>query len=55
MMQSGGLKNLKSGVLREISPLSEFDFMHVINRHKNEFSYPLQDHDVFELKSSVYY
>lgn len=49
MMQSGGLKNLKSGVLHEISPLSEFDFMHVIDRHKKEFTYPLHDHDVFEL------
>ena len=36
-------------VLREITPLSENDFMYVADRHKKEFDYPIHVHDVLEL------
>ena len=36
-------------VLREITPLSEHDFMYVADRHKKEFDYPIHIHDVLEL------
>ena len=40
---------METRVLREISPLSENDFMYVADRHKKEFDYPIHVHDVLEL------
>ena len=37
------------GVLHEITPLGEHDFMYVADRHKREFTYPIHCHDIFEL------
>ena len=39
----------KVGMLREITPLGENDFMYVADRHKKEFDYPIHIHDVLEL------
>ena len=36
-------------VLREIAPLGDNDFMYVADRHKNEFDYPIHQHEIFEL------
>ena len=36
-------------VLHEITPLSENDFMYVADRHKKEFTYPIHNHEIFEL------
>ncbi len=38
-----------SDVLEEITPLSEKDCFHVVDRHKSEFTYPLHQHREFEL------
>ena len=38
-----------SKVLHEITPLGEHDFMYVADRHKKEFTYPLHQHELFEL------
>lgn len=40
---------MESRILREITPLSEDDFMYVADRHKKEFTYPIHRHDIFEL------
>jgi AraC-like DNA-binding protein len=40
---------MESRVLREITPLDEHDFMYVADRHKKEFTYPIHQHDMFEL------
>ena len=40
---------METKVLREITPLSENDFMYVADRHKKEFDYPIHVHDVLEL------
>ena len=40
---------METRVLREITPLSEHDFMYVADRHKKEFDYPIHIHDVLEL------
>ena len=40
---------MEATVLREITPLSENDFMYVADRHKKEFDYPIHVHDVLEL------
>ena len=40
---------METRVLREITPLSENDFMYVADRHKKEFDYPIHIHDVLEL------
>lgn len=42
-------KIMDTRVLREITPLSEHDFMYVADRHKKEFDYPIHIHDVLEL------
>lgn len=38
-----------SGVLTEITPLSEKDCFHIVERHKSQFTYPLHQHKEFEL------
>ena len=40
---------MEIGVLREIAPLGEHDFMYVADRHKKEFDYPIHCHDIMEL------
>ena len=40
---------METGVLREITPLGEHDFMYVADRHKKEFDYPIHCHEVMEL------
>ena len=37
------------GVLHEITPLSEHDFMYVADRRKQEFDYPIHCHEAMEL------
>lgn len=36
-------------ILHEIAPLAEHDFMYIADRHKKEFTYPLHNHEIFEL------
>ena len=38
-----------SKVITEITPLSEKDCFHIVERHKTEFTYPLHQHKEFEL------
>lgn len=38
-----------SDVLAEITPLSERDCFHIVERHKTEFTYPLHQHKEYEL------
>lgn len=38
-----------SSVINEITPLSEKDCLHIVERHKKEFSYPLHRHKEYEL------
>ena len=40
---------METRVLREITPLSEHDFMYVADRHKKDFDYPIHIHDVLVL------
>ncbi|MBO7499306.1 MAG: helix-turn-helix domain-containing protein [Bacteroidaceae bacterium] len=40
---------MESKVLHEITPLGEHDFMYVADRHKKEFTYPIHQHNLFEL------
>jgi len=40
---------MESRVLHEITPLGENDFMYVADRHKKEFTYPIHQHEIFEL------
>jgi len=40
---------METGVLREITPLGDQDFMYVADRHKKEFDYPIHCHDIMEL------
>ena len=40
---------MESYVLHEITPLGEDDFMYVADRHKKEFTYPIHQHETFEL------
>lgn len=37
------------GVLHEITPLMGKDFLYIADRHKKEFTYPIHNHEVFEL------
>ena len=37
------------GILHEITPLNEHDFMYVADRHKEEFTYPIHCHEIMEL------
>jgi len=43
------LSDKKRTVVREIAPLGGRDFLYVADRHKALFSYPLHNHDIFEL------
>lgn len=36
-------------ILHEISPLMDKDALYIADRHKKEFTYPIHNHDVFEL------
>ncbi|MDY3848896.1 MAG: AraC family transcriptional regulator [Prevotella sp.] len=36
-------------VLHEITPLMDKDVMYIADRHKKEFTYPIHNHEVFEL------
>ena len=38
-----------SDVLSEITPLSEKDCFHIVDRHKAKFTYPLHQHKEYEL------
>ncbi len=40
---------MNSNVLNEITPLSEKDCFHVVDRHKEAFTYPLHNHREYEL------
>ena len=40
---------METKVLHEITPLGEHDFMYVADPHKQEFTYPIHCHDIFEL------
>lgn len=40
---------MEKGVLHEITPLGENDFMYVADRHKKEFDYPIHCHEIMEL------
>jgi len=40
---------METKVLHEITPLGENDFMYVADRHKKEFTYPIHQHEIFEL------
>jgi len=40
---------MENKVLHEITPLTDHDFMYVADRHKKEFTYPIHQHDIFEL------
>lgn len=40
---------METKVLHEITPLGEHDFMYVADRHKQEFTYPIHCHEIFEL------
>ena len=36
-------------VLHEITPLMDKDVLYIADRHKKEFTYPVHNHEVFEL------
>ena len=40
---------MEKGVLHEITPLGEHDFMYVADRYKKEFDYPIHCHETMEL------
>ena len=40
---------METYVLHEITPLMETDALYIADRRKGEFSYPVHNHDVFEL------
>lgn len=42
-------KNEDNGILQEITPLGEHDFMFVADRHKAGYGFPLHRHELFEL------
>lgn len=39
----------ESYVLHEITPLADRDVLYIADRHKKEFTYPIHNHDVYEL------
>lgn len=45
------MKNQKivSNVIREITPLGDKDMLYIADRHKKEFTYPIHNHEEFEL------
>ncbi len=36
-------------ILHEVTPLGEKDALYIADRHKSEFTYPIHNHDVYEL------
>lgn len=38
-----------NSILHEITPLMDKDALYIADRHKKEFSYPIHNHDVYEL------
>lgn len=39
----------KTSVIHEITPLADKDILYIADRHKKEFTYPIHNHNVFEL------
>lgn len=39
----------KSSIIREITPLSEYDCLYIADRKKKEFDYPIHTHEEYEL------
>lgn len=39
----------ESRVLHEITPLGDYEFLYIADRHKKEFTYPLHHHNILEL------
>lgn len=39
----------KENVIHEITPLADKDVLYIADRHKKEFTYPIHNHDAFEL------
>ena len=39
----------ESRVLHEITPLGDYEFLYIADRHKKEFTYPIHQHNLFEL------
>ena len=39
----------QTDILHEISPLMEKDALYIADRHKKEFTYPIHNHEVYEL------
>lgn len=44
---------MSKGILHEIAPLGDGDFLYIADRHKKEFEYPIHTHDVYELNLVV--
>ena len=40
---------MESGVIHEITPLMGKDVLYIADRHKKEFTYPIHNHEVYEL------
>jgi len=43
------VENVESKVIHEITPLMGKDVLYIAERHKKEFTYPIHNHEVFEL------
>lgn len=43
------MENVESKVIHEITPLMGKDVLYIAERHKKEFTYPIHNHEVFEL------
>ena len=41
--------NPSNNIMREITPLSDKDCFYIIDRRKNEFTYPLHSHSEYEI------
>ena len=39
----------ESKVIHEITPLMGKDLLYIAERHKKEFTYPIHNHEVYEL------
>ena len=39
----------ESRVLHEITPLGDYEFLYIADRHKKEFTYPIHHHNILEL------
>lgn len=38
-----------TNIIKELTPLSDKDCLYIVERHKNEFTYPMHTHDAYEL------